>query len=209
MAEEETTPEVEEPEVTERGRGRRFALAGFVAVALAVGASAVVFLRDSDAERSGSAELPSPQATAPAEAEGPAATEVPDDGIDYAAELDIVLPLARVSAEGSEGGRGGAHIGKVIALDSFVVNISDRERDRYLKLKAELELSVPEVSDELDQRMPQIRDLIISLLGSKSFEEVRTIEGKNFLREEILLRINALLISGKVKRVFFTEFVVQ
>ncbi|MEE9281591.1 MAG: flagellar basal body-associated FliL family protein [Myxococcota bacterium] len=209
MAEEETTAEVEEPEVTERGRGRRLSLAGFVAVALAVGATALVFLRGGEAEQSDSADLASPQATAHGEAAGPAATEVPDDGIDYAAELDIVLPLARVSSEGSRGDRGGAHIGKIIPLDSFVVNISDRERDRYLKLKAELELSMPEVADELDQRMPQIRDLIISLLGSKSFEEVRTIEGKNFLREEILLRINALLVSGKIKRVFFTEFVVQ
>ena len=51
--------------------------------------------------------------------------------------------------------------------------------------------------------------LVISLLGSKSFEDVRTIEGKNFLREEILLRVNALLVTGKAKRVFFTEFVVQ
>ena len=131
------------------------------------------------------------------------------EGIDFEAELGVVLPLPLVAAEGGDAGSDSRHIGKIISLDSFVVNISDRERDRYLKLKTELELSMPELSDELDQRMPQIRDLIISLLGSKSFEEVRTIEGKNFLREEILLRINSLLVSGKVKRVFFTEFVVQ
>ena len=131
------------------------------------------------------------------------------DGIDYEEELGVILPLALVSAEGGEGEHGDRHIGKIVPLDDFVVNISDHERDRYLKLKAELELSIPELTDELDQRMPQIRDLIIGLLGNKSFEEVRTIEGKNFLREEILLRINSLLVSGKVKRVFFTEFVVQ
>lgn len=102
-----------------------------------------------------------------------------------------------------------APIGEVFALDTFIVNIEDHNRDRYLKLKTELEVSGSEVSEELRGRMPQVRDLILSLLGSKSFEEVRTIEGKNFLREEILLRLNALLIAGKVRRVFFTEFVVQ
>jgi len=40
-------------------------------------------------------------------------------------------------------------------------------------------------------------------------DDVRNIEGKNFLREEILLRINALLVSGRANRIFFTEFVVQ
>ena len=152
------------------------------------------------------------QETEPAATEPPAASAevaAATDGIDYEAELGVVLPLAFVAAAGEEAGSESNHIGKIVPLDSFVVNISDRERDRYLKLKTELELSMPELSDELDQRMPQIRDLIISLLGSKSFEEVRTIEGKNFLREEILLRINSLLVSGKVKRVFFTEFVVQ
>ena len=58
-------------------------------------------------------------------------------------------------------------------------------------------------------RLPQIRDLIISLLGAKSFDEVRSIEGKNFLREEMLLRINSLLVTGKAKSIYFTEFVVQ
>lgn len=102
-----------------------------------------------------------------------------------------------------------APIGEIVSLDTFIVNIEDQKRDRYLKLKTELEVSDSEVGDELKARMPQVRDLILSLLGSKSFEEVRTIEGKNFLREEILLRLNALLVAGKVRRVFFTEFVVQ
>lgn len=174
-----------------------------LAVALAVGGAGIlVFWPDTEEGQKTERAATGPPA---ASSEVAGATE----GIDYQAELDVVLPLALVAAEGGGESIEGRHIGKIIALDSFVVNISDRERDRYLKLKTELELSMPELSDELDQRMPQIRDLIISLLGSKSFEEVRTIEGKNFLREEILLRINSLLVSGKVKRVFFTEFVVQ
>ena len=51
--------------------------------------------------------------------------------------------------------------------------------------------------------------MVISLLGSKSFEEIRSMEGKDILREEILQRLNALLKTGKARRVFFTEFVVQ
>jgi flagellar basal body-associated protein FliL len=202
MAEEEATPEVEEPEASPSIRRGPFVLGAGLAVALAVAATGILVLWP-DAEKGQETER---AATEPAASSRAAAAA---EGIDFEAELGVVLPLALVSAEGGEAGGDSHHIGKIVSLDSFVVNISDRERDRYLKLKTELELSIPELSDELDQRMPQIRDLIISLLGSKSFEEVRTIEGKNFLREEILLRVNSLLVSGKVKRVFFTEFVVQ
>ena len=202
MAEEEATPEVEEPEASPSIRRGTFVLGAGLAVALAVAATGILVLWP-DAEKGQETER---AATAPAASSRAAAAA---DGIDFEAELGVVLPLALVAAEGGDAGGDSHHIGKIVSLDSFVVNISDRERDRYLKLKTELELSMPELADELDQRMPQIRDLIISLLGSKSFEEVRTIEGKNFLREEILLRVNSLLVSGKVKRVFFTEFVVQ
>jgi flagellar FliL protein len=116
-----------------------------------------------------------------------------------------------VSAGGKDehAGSDNAMVGTMYALDSFIVNIGDRDRDRYLKLKAELELSKAAVAEEIAQRLPQIRDLIISLLGSKSFDEVRSIEGKDLLREEVLHRINALLVTGKARSVFFTEFVVQ
>ncbi len=205
MADEEAPPdvEVEEPEASPSERRGPFVLGAGLAVLLAFSATGIlVFWPDAnEGQKTGQAVL-EPAAAVSEVAGAP-------EGIDFEAELGVVLPLPLVAAEGGDAGADSRHIGKIISLDSFVVNISDRERDRYLKLKTELELSMPELSDELDQRMPQIRDLIISLLGSKSFEEVRTIEGKNFLREEILLRINSLLVSGKVKRVFFTEFVVQ
>jgi flagellar FliL protein len=131
------------------------------------------------------------------------------NGIDFNAELDVELP--DVAAGDEEEGEAAApsHLGKIFSLEPFVVNIADRDRDRFLKLKTDIELSDDRVSAEMQQRLPQIRDLVISLLGSKSFDEVRTIEGKNFLREEMLLRINALLVTGNAKAIYFTEFVVQ
>ena len=128
--------------------------------------------------------------------------------------VDPSVILAAVQAtppvdSGAAKANAGRIIGETYPLDTFVVNIRDGDRDRYLKLKAELEISGSDTAEEISQRMPQIRDLVISLLGSKSFEDIRTIEGKNFLREELLLRVNSLLSTGSVNRIFFTEFVVQ
>ena len=122
--------------------------------------------------------------------------------------LLLIAPAGLIAAEVQTPPEQGATPG-TIALDPFVVNIADRDRDRYLKLKAELEVTDPQVRAELDFRTAQIRDLVISLLGSKSFDEIRSIEGKNFLREELLLRMNAVLMRGRIHRIYFTEFIVQ
>jgi len=99
--------------------------------------------------------------------------------------------------------------GEYFPLEAIVVNISDRDRDRFLKLKAELELSNLTVADELRIGMPQIKDVIITLLSAQSLDDIKCIEGKDLLKEEILTRLNAMVKTGKVRRVFFTEFVVQ
>ncbi len=136
---------------------------------------------------------------------------------DAPAESEPAHPFERAEHEstrevaaGREAKEAGSQMmGTIFALDTFIVNIGDGDRDRYLKLKAELELSKEVVAKEIEQRLPQIRDLMISLLGGKSFDDVRSIEGKNLLREEMLQRINALLVTGTARSVFFTEFVVQ
>ncbi|MBW2087159.1 MAG: flagellar basal body-associated FliL family protein [Deltaproteobacteria bacterium] len=57
--------------------------------------------------------------------------------------------------------------------------------------------------------MPQIKDSLLVLLSSKTFIDIKTVEGKMRLRMEIIGRINNFLTSGRVKNVYFTEFVVQ
>jgi flagellar FliL protein len=213
---EQTEPAAEaQAEAPASSSRRRWILAGgAIALLVAGGAGAgFVLLREPaqpGAEAGAAAELAS-EAAAAGE---PAAPPGVRDGIDFNAELGIELPdvASEEKKEDEHGGEGAAspgHLGKIVPLEPFVVNIADRDRDRFLKLKTEIELSSSEVAAELEQRLPQIRDLIISLLGAKSFDEVRTIEGKNFLREEMLLRINSLLVTGKAKSIYFTEFVVQ
>lgn len=184
-------------------RVKRIVLAMGVLVLAAAAAGGTVLLLDRlyapvrEAEEQTAAKAESPH-----DDEAPLGAASAD--VDYRNEFGLYIPSPDVAAGGSAGAPSAT-----FKLDPFVVNIADRDRDRYLKVTAELEMSSPEVRQELDHRLPEIRDLLISLLGSKSFEEVRTIEGKNFLREEMLLRINSLLATGQAKRVFFTEFVVQ
>ena len=140
------------------------------------------------------------------------APEEPIESAEASQEAKADHPFALAQSEVAAGtAAAGADkmLGAIFSLDAFIVNVGDGDRDRYLKLKADLELTNDIVADEIKQRLPQIRDLIISLLGSKSFDDVRSMEGKDRLREEMLRRINALLVTGKARSIFFTEFVVQ
>ncbi len=100
-------------------------------------------------------------------------------------------------------------IGPMVNIESFIVNILDDSGTRYLKAAMTLELTNDEVVDEVNQRMPQIRDAVIMLIGNKSFSELQDLQGKMQLRAELTAKLNSFLKTGKIKRIYFTDFVVQ
>ena len=100
-------------------------------------------------------------------------------------------------------------IGPIYPLDGFVVNLLSNSSSRYLKCKIDLELDAPELQEEVDKKLPAIRDLIIRILSSKTVEEIQTSKGKEKLKEEIKRKINEILTTGEIKNVYFTEFVIQ
>jgi len=61
----------------------------------------------------------------------------------------------------------------------------------------------------LQGQKAQIRDTILLLLSSQSYAEISSMEGKLELKQSLLVRINQLLGGKKVRRLYFTEFVVQ
>ena len=100
-------------------------------------------------------------------------------------------------------------LGVLYPLKPFIVNLAEAAGKRYLKLTIDLELTNKEVQREIIAHMPPIQDSLLILLSSKSFSDISTVEGKMRLRMEIIGRINNFLVLGRVKNVYFTEFVIQ
>ncbi|NPA52177.1 MAG: flagellar basal body-associated FliL family protein [Aquificae bacterium] len=94
-------------------------------------------------------------------------------------------------------------------LGSFIVNLADKDADRYLKIAIVLEIQDEKVKMEVEKRLPQIKDVITTLLFTKTSADLKSPEGLERLKEEILKRVNAILPIGGVKNVYFTEFVIQ
>ena len=99
--------------------------------------------------------------------------------------------------------------GPVVSLEPFIVNLADPKGKRYLKVKLDLELSSNAADKELKTRMGIVRDQFIMALSSKTFQQIQGVPGKNVLRDELTARANAILKTGKVKKVYFTTFIVQ
>ncbi len=107
-----------------------------------------------------------------------------------------------------------------------IVNLADPGGRRYLKISVVLEFAPHEVEfytltgeerlaalttfgEEMSAKKPIVDDLLNTLLSSKTFEQIYTVEGKEALRQDIVARINALLPHEHLMYVYFTEFVVQ
>jgi len=94
-------------------------------------------------------------------------------------------------------------------LGSFLVNLADKNANTYAKISITIELSNQKVQEEVVKRLPIIKDAVINLLSSKTYNEIRTPEGKEELRLELIKRINAILVTGGVQNIYFTQFIVQ
>ena len=99
--------------------------------------------------------------------------------------------------------------GPLYSLETFIVNLADQERNRYLRVTMDLELAQSNDADAIQDRLSQVRDSILMILPSKQFEEIASMEGKMALRDEIIARLNSLFSKKVVTNIFFTEFVVQ
>ena len=62
---------------------------------------------------------------------------------------------------------------------------------------------------ELDLLKPKIMDSILGLLSSKRYKEIAGCEGKQRLKYEIAVSLNSYLTKGQVRKVYFTEFLIQ
>jgi flagellar protein FliL len=121
-----------------------------------------------------------------------------------------------------------AHPPTFVPLDPFVVNLADRDAERYAQVGVTLELEDPKVAEQLKLYMPAIRNGILMLLAHKTATELLEREGKERLSREILREASAPLgfdvevdapPPGKkrkkhsddspVKAVHFSNFIIQ
>ena len=133
--------------------------------------------------------------------------------------------------------------GIILDLGEFILNLSDPNSKRYLKVNVALELSrastdpaidgtggggsnvsghggggeeakksnpLEAIQAEMEQYKPSIRDAIISVLSSKTAEELSSLSGKELAKEQIKAAVDPLFGGEReVMRVSFGTFIIQ
>jgi len=133
---------------------------------------------------------------------------------------------------GDNSGDGDVQPGVIVDLGEFILNLSDPKIKRYLKINVAIELSRKDtdpqsgeasgghgegadpgkaLATEMSQYKDAIRDAIISVLSSKTAEELQSVSGKELAKEQIKESVDAILTSDnrEVQRVSFGNFIIQ
>ncbi|MCA0175519.1 MAG: flagellar basal body-associated FliL family protein [Proteobacteria bacterium] len=74
-----------------------------------------------------------------------------------------------------------------VPLDPFVVNLADRDADRYLQLGVTLQVEDAKVGDQIKGYMPAVRNNILLLLARKTAKDLGDAEGREKLADEVRL----------------------
>jgi len=107
---------------------------------------------------------------------------------------------------------------KYTPAKKYVVNLRDGRHFLTIQLVAALE--DPEALSFLSTREPIIDDMIISLLGNLTSDDLKAPSGKALLKREIYKKINSLFTqefidksddhdTTPVKKILFTEFILN
>lgn len=94
-------------------------------------------------------------------------------------------------------------------VPEIVVNLSNGNSRRFLSVKFYVGFDETKLTEELERRMPEIRDAVLQTLWDTSAEDIDSPEEKESLREEIKEVINSLVQSGEIKGVYFWHVMVQ
>lgn len=98
--------------------------------------------------------------------------------------------------------------GPVFAMEPFVCNLDEPGTSRYLKVTLELEL-FPDAEPALTKSKQLVRDMILSHLSGLHLKDTLGSEAKDHIRTDVMAKLEKMLGANKIRRLFFSEFVVQ
>ncbi|WP_072680364.1 flagellar basal body-associated protein FliL [Arcobacter sp. LA11] len=106
------------------------------------------------------------------------------------------------------------------AINDLVLNITNAKgREKLMKLSFSLKSTEPTIEGIVEEYKPEIVDVVIAQISSRSSEELLTVGGKALLKEELLEDINSIINEvtssnedikeNNVKKILFTTFVIK
>ncbi len=94
-------------------------------------------------------------------------------------------------------------------IESIVVNPANTAGTRFLSCGVSFEVESKNDLKTFEALDVQIKDILITILSSKTVDELSDVVERNRMRREILSVVNKLTAPAKAKAVYLTDFVLQ
>ncbi|MBU3142299.1 flagellar basal body-associated protein FliL [Clostridium sp. CF012] len=95
------------------------------------------------------------------------------------------------------------------SLDEFLVNLSDEDGRRYLKVKVFIGYEDnKDLTAELEIKKPIIRDVVNTSMRVKKTTDFGAV-GVDAIKNELIKSINPVLTKGKIAHIYFNDILVQ
>jgi flagellar FliL protein len=99
--------------------------------------------------------------------------------------------------------------GAFYEVDNMIVNPAESQGSRYLMVNVGFESDAEAVLTELENKEVVVRDRVIKLLGEFTVPELTNIDRRSFLKDTLRTSVNQILKNGPVRRLYFTQYVLQ
>ena len=98
----------------------------------------------------------------------------------------------------------------IFTMDPFKANLIDTPV-RAIEIEVSFEMMNREGYEELvdADNQAKVRDRILQIIQNKSYDDVATVQGKLFLKDQFAEALNAILEKGIVKDIFFSKFRIE
>ncbi len=118
-------------------------------------------------------------------------------------------PECETLAEGGLAEAGPASDEKIMhSLGKFTVNLRGTGGGRVLRMEVQVEIDGSQLA-MIESKTPLLRDSVLTLASDYTFGDLEGLDGKMRFRDELLARLNSALSVSGIRRIYFTEFVVQ
>jgi flagellar basal body-associated protein FliL len=150
---------------------------------------------------------------------------------DYALPVSFASPVATEAAMVEATPAPELHVylpgeGVMLNMSTKIINLVDPGGRKYIRITIVVEFApdnpdyeamaeeekaayLTAFEEKLNSRLPILDDTVITLLSTKSYEDLYTADGKEKLRAEIMDILSQKLTDLHIISIYFTEFVVQ
>ena len=112
-------------------------------------------------------------------------------------------------AAGGEQAHAETDVPQIVVIKDVIINPAGTNGSHLLVTSIGLEVPTAESKAELEQKEVQTRDILVTVLTGKRMDELTTPEQKEALRKEIQQKIDEILKTAKLRKVYFSKFIIQ